>query len=113
MIAIYSFSALKESQLPLNTRKASLFRCFVSTRYNQKYDPLFQLCSSATKEYEKHTFNSCIILLKGTLVFISLAVRPPNLTNMTKITYLRAWIENTMTAELKNAMIPPKNLHEL
>ena len=34
-------------------------------------------------------------------IHISLAVRPPNLTNVTKITYLQAWIENSMPTELK------------
>ena len=44
-------------------------------------------------------------------IYINLAVRPPNLTNMTKITFLQAWIENSMTAELKKkAMRPPKKI---
>ena len=32
----------------------------------------------------------------------------PNLTNMTKITYLQALIDSFMPAELKNAMRTPK-----
>ena len=35
------------------------------------------------------------------MIIISLAVLPPNLTNMTKITYLQALIDSSMPAELK------------
>ena len=43
-------------------------------------------------------------------VIISLAVRSQNLTNMTKITYLQAWIENSMPAELKKMQGDPKQI---
>ena len=41
-------------------------------------------------------------------MFISLAVLPPNLTNMTKITYLQALIDSSMPAELEKCNETPK-----
>ena len=46
-------------------------------------------------------------------VYISLAILPQNLTNMTKITYLQALIDSSMPAELKKCNETPKNLHGL
>ena len=46
-------------------------------------------------------------------MYISLAILPSNLTNMTKITYLRAWINSSMPAELKKCNETPKNLDGL
>ena len=41
-------------------------------------------------------------------MYISLAVLPSNLTNMTKITYLQALIDSSMPAELKKCNETPK-----
>ena len=41
-------------------------------------------------------------------VYISLAILPQNLTNMTKITYLQALIDSSMPAELKKCNETPK-----
>ena len=41
-------------------------------------------------------------------MYISLAILPPNLTNMTKIIYLQALIDSSMPAELKKCNETPK-----
>ena len=41
-------------------------------------------------------------------ICISLAVLPPNLTNMTKVIYLQALIDSSMIAELKQCNETPK-----
>ena len=41
-------------------------------------------------------------------MYISLAILPPNFTNMTKITYLQALIDSSMPTELKKCNETPK-----
>ena len=43
-----------------------------------------------------------------TTMYISLVVLPPNLTNMTKITYLQALIDSSMPTKLKKCNETPK-----
>ena len=49
---------------------------------------------------------NCILYVHR--ICISLAVLHPNFTNMTKITYLQALIDSSMTAELKKCNKTPK-----
>ena len=49
------------------------------------------------------------VLLKSTqCIYISLAILPPNLTNMTKVTYLQALIDSSMPTESKKCNETPK-----
>ena len=46
-------------------------------------------------------------------MYIRVAFLTPNFTNMAQTTYLHVFIDISMSAELKNAMRPQKNLQGL
>ena len=80
----------------------SIFRQFFKNKL--MYIPKFEFWICFTYFIQYHLK----VDFTHTYMYISMAVLSPNLTNITKMTYLQAWIDSSMHAELKKGNRNPK-----